>query len=207
MTEDEARDWIGQRHDGVAIARLELIAARVREESARQNLIAASTVGEIWARHIADSAQLHGLAEGPTGLWIDVGTGAGFPGLVIAALAPEREVWLVEPRRLRAVFLERMIAELGLGRVAVLAKKIERIGGEAVILSARAVAALPELFARASSCAGLSTVWLLPRGRHAAEEVALARQSWHGMFHVEQSLTDPHARIVVARNIRPKGRR
>lgn len=206
MTEDEARAWV-RAHLGVSReTALADFAARVTTENAHQNLIAAATVAHIWQRHIVDSAQLVRLADGaPEGDWIDIGSGAGFPGMVVA-LATERAVTLVEPRRRRAEFLAAAAESLGLGnRVAVVAKKVERIApGRAAVISARAVAALPALFSAARHLSTPKTRWLLPKGRSAREEVAAAACAWHGVFHVEQSVTDSDALIVIAEDVAPR---
>lgn len=202
MTEDEARDWAAARLDGPAIIRLEHLADLVRAESPRQNLVARSTLGSIWTRHIVDSLQL--LPFAPDGAWLDIGTGAGFPGLAVAAAEPERPIWLIEPRRLRAEFLHASASTLGLRHVTVLASKVESISHPAKVISARAVSRVGALLASAVHCARNETIWLLPKGRGAREEVAEARQSWHGMFHVEQSITDPESAIVIARGVRAR---
>ncbi|MDB5680584.1 MAG: rsmG, partial [Sphingomonas bacterium] len=105
MTEDEARAWAAARFDSAAMDRLDRLAAIVAEESERQNLIERSTLDQIWARHIVDSLQL--VALGPEGPWLDIGTGAGFPGLAVASVEPERAMSMVEPRRLRADYLRK----------------------------------------------------------------------------------------------------
>lgn len=200
MTEDEARAWAAGRFDSAALTRLERLAAIVVEESDRQNLIARSTLDAVWARHIVDSLQLAAL--GPEGRWIDVGTGAGFPGLAIAAAEPDRTMILVEPRRLRADYLRGAAAQLGLTNVSVVAAKVEAVRDKAKVISARAVSRIAALFASAAQCANNETVWLLPKGRNADEEVAEARRTWHGVFHVEQSITSPESAIVIARGVR-----
>lgn len=203
MTEDEARWWIATRHGVHAVERLERYAGLLIDEVGRQNLIAASTLPTLWARHLVDSVQLLELAPSGTGEWIDIGSGAGLPGMVVA-LASEWRVTLVEPRRLRVAFLNHCIENLGLaGRVTVEASKIEGIrrAAPASVISARAVAALPQLIALAVHLAGRETVWLLPKGSRAQSEVAEARRSWQGVFHVKQSVVDPDSGIVVASQV------
>jgi len=204
MTEAEARSWAAAHFDDDAIQRLEALEQIVIEESGRQNLVAPSTLAALWSRHIVDSLQLLPLAGDRDGIWLDIGTGAGFPGLAVAAASPARQVVLVEPRRLRADYLRAAVTRLGLQRVDVVQDKIERVTDRAAVLSARAVTNLDRLFASASQCAENGTIWLLPKGKSAAEEVALARRKWHGMFHVEQSLTDPESHIVVASGVRAR---
>ena len=202
MTEDEARDWIATHFGGVGMARMERFVDLVVAESEQQNLIARSTVAEIWARHVVDSAQLIPMADPAPGAWLDIGSGAGFPGLVVAALT-DRAVTLAEPRKRRVVFLEDAADALGLSdRVSVFGGKVEALAAAPVaVISARAVAPLDALFAGAANSASKDTLWLLPKGQSARDEVAIAKRAWHGAFHVEQSLTNKESLIVVARGV------
>lgn len=201
MTEDEARRWLADRFGVSRETLLARLVEEVRVEAAQQNLIAPSTLGAIWARHVVDSAQLLFLAGARGGDWLDIGTGAGFPGMVIACLR-DAPITLCEPRRRRAEFLARIAARLGLSHVAVAACKAERLSGVRQIISARAVASLDILFTAAAGVSDRETRWVLPKGRSAREEVEAARKTWHGSFHVEQSITDPHSHIVVASGVR-----
>lgn len=201
MTEDDARAWV-REHFGVP---RETLVARfvdiVVAEAAQQNLVSAATLPQIWRRHIVDSAQLIALAGPIRGEWIDIGSGAGFPGLVVAMLT-DAPVMLVEPRRKRAEFLRTAGAALGLdNRVTVRAARAEQITGHAGVISARAVAALPELLAATVHLSTRKTRWVLPKGKSAREEVAAAQVTWHGVFHVEQSLTDPDSLIILAEKV------
>jgi 16S rRNA (guanine527-N7)-methyltransferase len=201
MIEEEARRWIIERFGVSRETLLARLVEEIRAETAQQNLIAPSTLGAIWARHVVDSAQLLLLANTRGGDWLDIGTGAGFPGMVIACLraAP---ITLCEPRRRRAEFLARTATRLGLDHVTVAACKVERLSGVRPIISARAVASLDSLFAAAASVSDRETWWVLPKGQSGREEVEAARKTWHGSFHVEQSITDPHSHIVVASGVR-----
>lgn len=201
MTEEEARSWINGRFGVSRETQLEQLAALVCEEAKSQNLIARSTLDAIWTRHILDSAQLVPLAESSPGLWLDIGTGAGFPGLVVALLT-DRPVILCEPRRWRADFLRKAAEMLGLGeRVAIACAKVETVTRRAAVISARAVAPLDALFAAASRAASPDTLWIFPKGRSAREEVAVACKTWHGSFHVEHSITEPESLIVLAKGV------
>lgn len=201
MTEEEAQTWLRGRFGDQGVTRVCKLAQLVAMENERQNLIAPSTLASIWARHIVDSAQLIAFADAVRGDWLDIGTGAGFPGLVVAALT-DRLVHLVEPRRRRADFLGAAAAALGIGeRVTVWASKVETVKAHGAVISARAVASLGNLFLSASHCSTTETLWLLPKGRSAREEVASAQQTWHGVFHVEQSVTDPVSLIVLAKGV------
>ena len=175
-------------------------------EASRQNLIARSTLHRIWERHIVDSIQL--LDHAPMGSWIDVGTGAGFPGLVVA-IAGDRPVTLVEPRARRVAFLRDVVTSLGLTkRVDICASNAQAIrpAHPYAVISARAVASLPSLFVAAHHLSDRNTTWLLPKGQSAPEELAAARATWQGEFALMPSVTDPRAAIVVARNVRPRSR-
>ena len=201
MTEDEAKHWIVARFGKSAQERLAAFVDMVADESRRQNLIAASTLAEIWVRHVVDSAQLVARARETGGPWLDIGTGAGFPGMVAALLG--RTVTMIEPRRRRVEFLRSCLEKLDMAGSRVVQGKVEALPIKPfAVVSARAVAALPKLLQIAARCADSGTLWLLPKGRGAQEEVAAARQTWHGTFHVEHSITDPSAMIVVATGIR-----
>lgn len=202
MTEDEARTWIRDRYGVSRETRLAAFVDMLRDEAGRQNLIAPSTLEQVWARHIVDSAQLRAHAP-DDGVWLDIGSGAGLPGLVVGLLR-DAPVELVEPRKLRTDFLSRVAMELGLDNVVVRTDKIERTKGAAAVISARAVAQLPDLFRIAAHRSTSSTVWVLPKGRNAQSEVADARRKWHGSFHVEPSITAPDSLIVVAKGVRPR---
>lgn len=189
------------------LSRLEQYCALLREESVRHNLVSRSTLAELWQRHILDSAQLLRLEPRPGASWVDIGSGGGLPGLVIALLV-EGPVCLVEPRRLRASFLERAIAELGLApRVTVAADKAERVCGAFDLITARAVAALDRLLAISTHLSTGKSAWLLPKGRTAQSELAEARRNWHCDATIVPSVTDPDSRILVLRNVKAKGGR
>ena len=185
---------------------LDRYVALLLDENERQNLIARSTVEEIWERHIADSAQLVRFAPRPDSSWLDIGSGAGLPGVVIAILT-QGPVTLVEPRKLRADFLQRSAADLGLGgRVTVQVAKAERITGKFDVITARAVASLDSLLRISEHLSTDKTLWLFPKGKSAQKELEEARRSWQGEFRLEPSITSGEAAILVASSVRRKGR-
>ena len=179
--------------------RLEAYVGLVTEENGRQNLVSASTLNNIWERHIADSAQLLRFEPFAGASWVDLGSGAGLPGIVIACLA-EGAVTLVEPRRLRADFLHKAAESLDLD-VAIVTGKAERVAGKFEVITARALAPLPKLLEISHHLSTRKTVWALPKGRTARAELAEARRAWQGVFHVEQSVTDAEAFIVVGTGV------
>ena len=182
--------------------RIEQFAALLIAENERHNLVARSTIPDLWQRHIADAAQLPAFAPA-RGSWLDIGSGAGLPGVVIAILtgAP---MLLVEPRRLRADFLRRTADTLDLGpNVAVIQSKIETVRHLPVdIITARAVASIDRLFAIAGHLSHKGTIWILPKGKSAKSELDEARRTWQGDFRLEPSRTDPDAQILVASRVR-----
>jgi 16S rRNA (guanine527-N7)-methyltransferase len=182
--------------------RLALYEAMLREENRRQNLVSESTLADFWGRHILDSAQLVRYEPRPRARWLDIGSGAGLPGIVIACLV-DGPVTLIEPRRLRAEFLHRVCESLGL-KASLVVGKAERALGEYDVITARAVAKLSQLLKISAHLSTRNTVWALPKGRHAREELVEAQQSWQGTFHVEHSVTDADSYIVVATGVRAR---
>jgi 16S rRNA (guanine527-N7)-methyltransferase len=196
MIEQDARQWIIDQHGAERMERVERFLALVAEENEQQNLIAPSTIATIWERHALDSAQLLKLAPAGAKQWIDVGTGGGFPGMVVALLF-DGKVALVEPRRRRADFLERAADACELTNVAVYAAKIEQVDAIGDVISARAVASVEKLLQATAHCATPATRWILPRGRLDPDQLNSLRSNRRMMFHVEHSLTDPASSILV----------
>lgn len=208
MTEEEARDWLASHVPRETLRSLEKLVGIVLGEMPRQNLIAASTAGHIWARHVADSAQLAAMAPEAARSWIDLGAGAGFPGMVAALVRPDLRMTLVEARRKRIDFLRAMAESLGvIGRVTVAGQRLELLDAAPHdVISARAFAPLERLLPLAHRFSGTETCWLLPKGRSAASELEAVTRSWQGDFRVAGSLTDPEAAIIVARAVQPRAR-
>jgi 16S rRNA (guanine527-N7)-methyltransferase len=180
--------------------KLERYVALLREENGRQNLISASDLDAIWDRHIVDSAQLVRFEPHCGASWVDIGSGAGLPGIVISALV-SGPVTLIEPRRLRAEFLHRVVEALNLN-ASMFCRKAERAEGKFDVITARAVAPLEELLKISQHLSTRKSLWVLPKGRSAQSELAEARRAWQGVFHVEQSITDADSSIIVGTNVR-----
>jgi 16S rRNA (guanine527-N7)-methyltransferase len=175
----------------------------VRVGAETQNLVSKTTLDDIWARHVLDSVQLIRLAR--QGVWLDLGTGAGFPGMVVAMFGFTKVI-LVEERRLRYQFLSDATAELHLENVTVVGKRLERVDTfQAETISARAFAPLDKLLRLSTRFASNKTRWILPKGKKALEELASVRAMWHGDFRLEPSVTDPDSLIVIAENVSLKG--
>jgi 16S rRNA (guanine527-N7)-methyltransferase len=177
----------------------------VRQEQQRQNLVSAGTLPIFQQRHIDDSLQL--IPHLRDGALLDIGSGGGFPGLVLAT-AISAPVHLVEPRAKRAAFLQSASESLSLDHVTVHACKVERVVlAPVATITARAVAPLGDLFTWAQHVADSDTLWVLPKGRSAASELEEARRSWQGDFRLVPSATDPEASIVIAENVRRRSSR
>ena len=199
-TEGEAREFISNlASDDIALNKLEKLSRFLAEENDRQNLVSRSSLDDIWIRHFADSAQLlnHVPRETPS-TWLDLGSGAGFPGLVISILQPDREIVLVESRRKRVEWLETMISTLDLPNCRVEGSRLEVVESfPAGVISARAFAPLPKLLRLSARFSTGGTRWVLPKGRSATQEVEELSPKLKQMFHVQQSMTDTDAGIVV----------
>ena len=206
MTEDEAKSWLAAAFDvsRETQERLEAFIAFLRTEAELQNLISAATLNQIWARHIVDSAQLLKFAP-EDGDWLDLGSGAGFPGLIVPMLSGHRVV-LVESRAKRIDFLERAITMLAMEDVAVVAgMPLERLETAPYsVISARAFAPLPRLLDLSYRFSTDNTMWLLPKGRNAVNELQDVSDRWNLEFTVEPSITDSEAGILTGRVLGPR---
>lgn len=206
MNEADARAWLATEFDvsRETADKIEALVTMIRAES--QNLISTSSLDTIYARHVVDSAQLLRHASADT-RWVDFGSGAGFPGLVLAILGV-RDVALVENRALRIDWLRRAVAALDLPNATVIGSGVDAIPDRKFdVITARAFAPLPKLLTLAHRFSTAKTRWVLPKGRSAAAELASVADAWHGAFHMEPSVTDPDSAIIVATGVAPKGRR
>ena len=197
--EDQARDFILGISDSDTMRKLENLASELRAENERQNLVSKGSLDDIWVRHFADSAQLvpH-VPRGTRGAWFDLGSGAGFPGLVLALLRPDEPTVLVESRKRRIEWLQAMVQKLELKNCEIEGKRLELVESrKAAVISARAFAPLPKLLDLSARFSTARTYWVLPKGRSAAQEVQELPRKMRTMFHVEHSITDGEAGIVV----------
>jgi 16S rRNA (guanine527-N7)-methyltransferase len=174
----------------------------LQKENEVQNLVSKASMSEIWNRHILDSVQLLRFAPSPDANWIDLGTGAGFPGIIIALLH-SGHVTLVEERKKRAEFLMKAVELLAIGnKVRVAKTRVERMKEESfAVISARAFAPLAKIFTLGERFSTEKTRWILPKGRNVRSELAEVQSSWQGDFRLEPSLTDADAAIIVAERV------
>jgi len=177
----------------------------------RINLIAPSTAAHVWTRHIADSLQLLALAP-QARIWVDLGSGGGFPGLVIAcALAetPGAQVHLVEANAKKAAFLREAARVTGApvsvhnGRIEDFLKNPPTVVD---VVTARALAPLSELLGYAHPLLKRGARAVFPKGQDVDAELTEAAKYWKIQLSLALSRTDPKARIVVVRGLEPKSR-
>lgn len=170
------------------------------------NLVGSSTVSESWQRHIVDSAQVFDFLPKGEGHLIDMGSGGGLPGLVIAILAkkanPDLRITLVESDQRKAVFLRTAAREIGLP-ATILCQRIEcTIEDKATIVTARALASLDQLLGFADALLAPGGVAVFQKGRRADAELKSARLRWTFDLDSHKSQTDADARILVIKDIR-----
>ena len=185
------------------LAHFDRYAALLVEWQERMNLVGPSTLPVLWERHFADSAQLLALA-GPGRSWLDIGAGAGFPGLVVALLDPAAQVTMVESIAKKCAFLNAVADETRLSdRVVIKNQRIESLPRQKFdVITARALAALDQLFEWGLPYAGSGTKWLLPKGIRVGEELIAADRRFSFDHHLVPSQTDAGARIVVASGVK-----
>ena len=177
----------------------------VQKWTPKINLIAASTVPDIWDRHIVDSAQIYQFAPESYTRWLDIGSGGGFPGIVVAAIGlekmPAARFELIESDQRKATFLRTAVRELGL-HATVTADRIEnRPASHADVITARALGALPALLPLLDQHIAPQGLALLHKGRQVDAEIAQARKNWRFDLEEASSLTDPDGRLLLLKRI------
>lgn len=180
-------------------ARLQDYADLVRKWNPRINLVASATLDDFEERHVRDSLQLADLADVRQGEWVDLGSGGGLPGLVIAIAYADRpvRVTLVESDQRKAAFLRAAVRQLGLSNTRILSQRIEAtppLGADH--LSARALAPLPKLLGLVKRHLRPDGVAWLMKGRNWREEHVEADKDWQFDLTAFPSKTDPEAAIL-----------
>lgn len=183
--------------------RLEIYAALLRKWQAKINLVGHKTLADLWRRHMLDSAQLHQYIPPLNGPWLDLGSGAGFPGLVLALLQPERSptpIYLIESDHRKAVFLQEVIRATR-APAQVVTERIEKLdpstfGGKAGLITARALAPLHQFLQISTFLTGPSTVFLLLKGQHIDDELTLAAKYRKLTVNQHQSRTNPGSKVL-----------
>jgi 16S rRNA (guanine527-N7)-methyltransferase len=204
--EDFARAFIVSRE---TIDQLKIYASLLGQWQPRINLVANATLADVWHRHLADSAQIVRLAPSAK-TWLDLGSGAGFPGLVVAIMMKPvgTRVALVESDKRKCAFLAEVARQTGVA-VEIRSVRIEQTAtqgmlGQVDVVSARALAPLARLIPLSLPFFRDDTVGIFPKGRGAESEVAEALAAWTFDVEMVPSLTDEEAQVVVIR--RPRAR-
>lgn len=168
------------------------------------NLVSKNTLADAWTRHIADSAQIFSMAPSAK-KWADLGSGGGFPGMVVAILAaelnPDQETVLVESDQRKSVFLRTVARETGV-KARVLSERIEQVPAlNADVLSARALASLTDLMGFADLHLAQDGVALFPKGENFQTEIDHALETWRFDVQKLPSATDSGAVVLKIKGL------
>lgn len=190
-----------------SLDKLDTFVSLVEKWTPTINLIARGTVDQIWERHLIDSAQVFRLARPEHKVWLDLGSGGGFPGLIVAILAaelaPNLGIVLVESDKRKAVFLREAARSLALHNVKVLAERVEDLQPlRADVVSARALASLDKLCGYASPHLQSDGLCVFLKGAQHEMETAAARENW--LFELErvESVTDTQSTLLVLKGLK-----
>jgi len=178
--------------------RLEIYVEMLNKWNRSINLVAKSSLNDVWQRHIADSLQIADIA-GDAGSWIDLGSGGGLPGLIIAAAriesSPNTHVTMVESDQRKCTFIAAAADAMDLD-VTIQCRRIEESSVQTYdVISARALASLPSLLELALPYRHHKTICLFPKGAKAQQEMNAALKVWNVSYQALQSVTDPSATI------------
>jgi 16S rRNA (guanine527-N7)-methyltransferase len=187
-----------QRLTGVSretLDKLEAYVALLKAWNQRINLVGPSTLGDPWRRHILDSAQLLPHMPEKARVLVDLGSGAGLPGLILSILGVP-EVHLVESDQRKAAFLREAVRVTG-AAAQIHAIRAEKLHLAADVVTARAVAPLPDLIELAAPFLGPAGICLFLKGRNAPEELTLAEKSWKMRARLLPSASEPGGTIVI----------
>lgn len=206
MTDDLSEalpDWLSVSRE--THQKLVALSVRVRHWNSAVNLVSKASAALIWPRHILDSAQLYAMAPPTARRWVDLGSGGGFPGLVVAILSeqanPKLELILVEADQRKSVFLSETVRALGL-KAKIFAKRIEQIDPlQADVLSARALAPLDALCGFAHRHMTSTGLALFPKGATYAAEIEQAQKNWAFDFTLNRSKTEPNTIVLAVSGI------
>ena len=188
--------------------KIEAYKTLVLEWNCKFNLISKSSVEHIWERHILDSVQLYKYFRRTDKILLDLGSGAGFPGMVLAIMAeqlnPELSINLVESIGKKTLFLNAVKNELKLN-VNILHDRIENIKMKNVdVITSRALAALSKLLDYSKPFCRTETNLIFPKGEHWADEIETAQKQWYFKYKAENSATDKLGKVLCISELRRK---
>lgn len=206
--DDAARAAVERMVSRETLRRLDIIADLLRKWQKTINLVAPATLPDVWSRHIADSLQLINHVPADAARWVDLGSGGGFPGLVVAAALAERpgaEIHLVESDTRKSAFL-REAARAAELPASVHAQRIEQVSQALApgtqVVSARALAPLPKLLELAEPFLAAGALGVFPKGRDAERELTEARKGWTLDCDLRASVSDREAQVLLVRSAR-----
>ncbi|MCX7280018.1 MAG: 16S rRNA (guanine(527)-N(7))-methyltransferase RsmG [Alphaproteobacteria bacterium] len=186
------------------LAQLKAYADMLLDWNERYNLVSRSTLPDLWQRHVWDSAQLAPLISDTAKTLADLGSGAGFPGLVLAAMRPELAVTLHEATTKKCAFLQAAADRMGL-RVAIENARMEDLPPRPFdVVTARACAPLPQLLEYAHRFMSPNSVCLFLKGQNVGSELTEAAKYWNIEVSQVPSQTDPSGAIVTVRELGPR---
>lgn len=207
MNEHEAQDWLSANVSRETRLGLQSMVDELVRWNRRINLVSPSTLGQVWARHVVDSAQLLALAPDTATSWLDLGSGAGFPGMVLAIMLMERpgsELVCVESNGKKAGFL-RHCARITGAPARVKNRRIENLATQpAHVITARALKPLDQLLEYCENLCTPDTILLFPKGRERKKEMETASSRWAFDMQVTNSISDANAAILRITNVRKK---
>jgi 16S rRNA (guanine527-N7)-methyltransferase len=186
------------------LARLKAYAGLLTDWNTRHNLVSKSSIEDLWRRHFWDSAQLAPLVPPGARTLADLGSGAGFPGLVLAAMLPQVAVTLHEATAKKCAFLQAVAERMAL-QVTIENARMEDLPSQAFdVITARACAPLPRLLEYAHSFVGPNSVCLFLKGQNVGSELTEAHKYWNMRVSQATSQTDPSGAIVIVRELGPR---
>lgn len=208
MGGEDARGAVARVVSRETLSRLTTIAELLERWQRTINLVAPATLPDLWTRHIADSLQLVNHVPGHVLRWVDLGSGGGFPGLVVAAVLAERPgaaLHLVESDTRKAAFLREASRVAGLP-VTVHAARIEQVAENLApgtqVVSARALAPLPKLLDLSAPFLEAGALGVFPKGRDAERELTEACKGWTLDIDLRPSMSDSEGRILLVKGAR-----
>jgi 16S rRNA (guanine527-N7)-methyltransferase len=160
------------------------------------NLVAASTEADVWTRHIEDAVQTVAHIPDTARTLMDMGSGAGLPGMVIAIARPDIRVVLLERDSRKAAFLQEAIARLCLRNASVSCESVEAHKGTYDCITARALASLKRLCDYSYPHMHKETICLFAKGKNYANELSEAQKEWQFHYHLHKGAIQEESVIV-----------
>ena len=202
MTEDKAIKYLLDNVSRETFEKFEVVRQQLIEWSKRFNLVSPSSLPQFWVRHVLDSVQLYGLAPKTAKNWLDLGSGAGFPGIILAIMIMQRpgaKMTLIESNGKKANFLRHCAREVG-APVQVLQQRIEAVEPFTTeVITARALSSLSGLLEYSLPFCDKNTLLVLPKGKQVEAEVSEAQNNWELQLSSHSSITDKYASILCIR--------